>query len=231
MTELSHLRRIRSFALRTGRMTEGQRQAYENNWQKYGLTIDAGRLDSVDCFGRAAPLVFEIGFGMGQSLAEMAQAEPGKDFIGVEVHTPGVGKLMMLCEQWQLSNVRIYEADAIDVIDQCLSPNSVDRFQLYFPDPWHKTKHHKRRIVQPEFLARVERLLKPGGILHFATDWQNYAEHMLQLLEASPGFNNADSGGAYSAKPSWRPETKFERRGQRLGHGVWDLIYNKNSEV
>lgn len=221
------LRRIRSFALRTGRMTEGQQRAYDENWQTFGLSLEQGRLDQAEVFGREAPLVFEIGFGMGHSLAEMAKAQPDKNFIGVEVHTPGVAKLMMLCKEAGVENVRIYECDAIDVLEQCVGENSIDRFQLYFPDPWHKKKHHKRRIVQPAFIESMARFIKPGGTMHFATDWENYAEHMMQVVSASPLYSNDAGSGEYSPRPDWRPYTKFERRGQRLGHGVWDLLFTR----
>lgn len=220
-------RRIRSFALRTGRMTEGQQRAYDENWQTYGLSLEQGRISQTEVFGREAPLVFEIGFGMGHSLAEMAKAQPENNFIGVEVHTPGVAKLMMFCQEMEIDNVRIYECDAIDVLEQCVGENSLDRFQLYFPDPWHKKKHHKRRIVKPDFVESMARFIKPGGTMHFATDWENYAEHMMSVVSESSLFTNDAGVGEYSPRPEWRPYTKFERRGQRLGHGVWDLLFTR----
>lgn len=227
-TELKPQRRIRSFALRTGRMTEGQQKSYDQGWQKFGLNVADGLINTDVVFERTgAPLVFEVGFGMGQSVAEMAIAEPDHNFVGVEVHTPGVAKLMMLCLDSDISNVRIYEHDAIDVLAQCIPKASIDRFQLYFPDPWHKNKHHKRRIVQTSFLDILAEYIKTGGVMHFATDWQNYAEHMMKVVSKHDCFENVAGAQKYSPRPDWRPYTKFERRGHRLGHGVWDLIFTR----
>lgn len=206
-------------------MTAGQARAYEGLWPVFGLTPDAGILDPDAVFSQGGPLVLEVGFGMGQSLADMAAAAPDMRFIGVEVHKPGVGALLMELSRRSLTNVRVYCCDANDVLDHCLPDASLDRLQLFFPDPWHKTRHHKRRLLQTEFLARVRRVLKPGGSFHMATDWQPYAEHALELLSADPGFRNLAEQGDYVPRPSYRPETKFERRGQRLGHGVWDLLF------
>lgn len=219
---------IRSYVIRAGRITEGQRYAFERWWPEYGLSLHAGRLDPEKAFGRRAPLVLEIGFGMGDSLLAMAENEPEKDFVGIEVHTPGVGRLVNGAGEQGLANLRVYMADAVDVLDDCIPDESIDRFQLYFPDPWHKKKHHKRRIVQPEFMEKIRRKMAPGGVVHLATDWQNYAEHMLAVMEALPGYANLQSPGEYSPRPDYRPSTKFEQRGQRLGHGVWDLIYRVN---
>ncbi len=227
MTEDKKLRRIRSFVLRTGRMTEGQQKAYDTNWSKYGLQLEDGVIDQAAVFGRKAPLVFEIGFGMGQSLAEMAINEPDKDFIGVEVHTPGVAKLMMLIDDAGINNIRVYQTDAIDVLNQCITPESLERFQLYFPDPWHKTKHHKRRIVQPDFIDLIARYLSKNGTMHFATDWEPYAKHMLAVAQSNACFTNTSEQDTFCERPVWRPITKFERRGHRLDHGVWDLIYKR----
>lgn len=222
------LRRIRSFVLRAGRMTRGQEVAFEHYWPEAGLTLEQGLIDPVAVFGRRAPLVFEIGFGMGQSLAAMAAAAPDTDFIGVEVHKPGVGRLLMTLGEQQLSNIRVYCDDAVEVLARCIPDASLDRVQVYFPDPWHKKKHHKRRLIQPEFVQHLRRKLKPGGVLHLATDWENYAEHMLAVMSVTEGFRNLADAGGYSPKPDWRPLTKFEQRGQRLGHGVWDLLFAKN---
>ncbi len=219
------LRRIRSFVLRTGRMTKGQEQAYETYWPVAGLTLQGGMIDPAALFGRRAPLVFEIGFGMGQSLLEMAARESDKDFIGVEVHKPGVGRLLMGMGEAQLSNVRVYCDDAVEVLQTCIPDGALDRVQIYFPDPWHKKKHHKRRLVQPNFVAELRRKLKTGGVLHLATDWENYAEHMAEVMAVAPGYRNQSEGGVYAPRPDWRPLTKFEQRGQRLGHGVWDLLF------
>ena len=226
MTE-TKLRRIRSFALRTGRMTEGQRNTYNNSWPKYGLKLEQGLLDLPAVFGRTASVVFEIGFGMGHSLADMAANEPDKDFIGVEVHTPGVAKLMMFCEERQLSNVRIYRADAIDVLEQCIPKDSIARFQLFFPDPWHKTKHNKRRIVKPSFIELIAPYIQTSGLIHFATDWEPYANQMLSVLQEFPQLKNMSADDSYCERPDTRPMTKFEKRGERLGHGVWDLMFTK----
>ena len=221
------LRAIRSFVLRTGRMTKGQETAFAQYWPQAGLSIAAGKLDLQQCFGRHANTVFEIGFGMGQSLVEMAAASPETDFIGVEVHRPGVGRLLMAMGEQQLSNVRVYCDDAVEVLANCIADESLDRVQIYFPDPWHKKKHHKRRLVQPAFVQQLRTKLKPGGVLHLATDWENYAEPMLEVMTAAEGFSNQVGEGAYAPRPNYRPLTKFEQRGQRLGHGVWDLLFVK----
>ncbi len=218
---------IRSYVIRAGRMTEGQRRAFDNYWGTYGLSLFGGPLNPREVFGREAPLVLEIGFGMGDSLLAMAEAEPDKDFIGIEVHPPGVGRLINNAGKMGLENLRVYMADALDVLNDCIADGSLDRFQLYFPDPWHKKKHHKRRIVQPEFVRLICSKLKAGGLLHMATDWENYAEQMLEVLEAEPQLENPTGKNNYSPRPEFRPETKFERRGQRLGHGVWDLLYRR----
>lgn len=219
------LRRIRSFVLRTGRMTKGQQQAYEQFWSQAGLSLEDGLVDPVAVFGRSAPQVFEIGFGMGQSLVEMAAREQDKDFIGVEVHRPGVGRLLMAMGEQGLTNLRVYCDDAVEVLQNCIADGSLDRVQVYFPDPWHKKKHHKRRLIQPAFVAQLRQKLKPGGVLHLATDWENYAEHMLEVMNAAPGYRNQAGNKHYAPRPDWRPLTKFEQRGQRLGHGVWDLLF------
>lgn len=218
---------IRSYVIRAGRMTEGQRRAFDNYWGDYGLSLFGGPLNPQQVFGREAPLVLEIGFGMGDSLLAMAEAEPDKDFIGIEVHPPGVGRLINNAGKAEVKNLRVYMADAVDVLNDCIADGLLDRFQLYFPDPWHKKKHHKRRIVQPEFVRLICSKLKPGGLLHMATDWENYAEHMLEVLEAEEMLENTAGKNHYSPRPPFRPETKFERRGQRLGHGVWDLLYRR----
>tara|TARA_B110000003_G_scaffold228007_1_gene229408 strand:+ start:729 stop:1424 length:696 start_codon:yes stop_codon:yes gene_type:complete len=220
---------IRSYVVRAGRMTEAQRKAYEVSWPTYGLKLDNGVIDTDAVFGRSGPKVLEIGFGMGDSLVEMAVAEPETDFIGIEVHPPGVGTIMNNARLQELSNLRIYLADANDVLDECFTEQSIDRLQLYFPDPWHKKKHNKRRIVQSDFVQKVRQKLRTDGILHMATDWQHYAEQMLETLSEAEGFENCAGDGAYSERPEYRPLTKFEKRGQRLGHGVWDLLFRKSS--
>lgn len=221
-------RRIRSFVLRQGRMTPGQQRAFDELWPRWGLAREAGALNAADVFGREAPLVLEIGFGMGQSLVAMAKAEPEKNFIGIEVHRPGVGKLLHGMAEHGVDNIRVYNDDAVEVLQQCLPDASLARVQIYFPDPWHKKKHHKRRLIQPEFLQLLRARLQPGGLLHVATDWQDYAEHILQTLGEAEGFRNLAAAG-YSPRPAFRPVTKFEQRGERLGHGVWDLLFERVS--
>jgi tRNA (guanine-N7-)-methyltransferase len=218
---------IRSYVVRAGRMTDGQRNAFENSWAQYGLKLTDGAIDTDDVFGRSGTKVLEIGFGMGDSLLQMAAAEPDTDFIGIEVHPPGVGTLMNGATEQSIENLRVYLADANDVLKECFATESIDRLQLYFPDPWHKKKHNKRRIVQPQFVQLVREKLRPGGVLHMATDWQHYAEQMLETLDDAEGFENKAGQGEYSPRPDYRPLTKFEMRGERLGHGVWDLIYQK----
>lgn len=221
------MRKVRSFVLREGRLTTGQRNALDTLWPTFGLERDQGMLDPQTVFGRDAERVLEIGYGMGQSLAAMAKADPDQDFIGIEVHRPGVGALLMEIEQQGLSNLRSYCDDAVEILELCIPDNSLSRVQLYFPDPWHKKKHHKRRIVQPAWVERVRQKLQPGGILHMATDWENYAEHMMEIMQDAEGFTNQAGNGQFSPRPTWRPETKFERRGEKLGHGVWDLLFEK----
>jgi tRNA (guanine-N7-)-methyltransferase len=218
---------IRSYVVRAGRMTDAQRSAFETLWPQYGLTLEDGLIDTDTLFARTGTKVLEIGFGMGDSLLQMAAAEPKTDFIGIEVHPPGVGTLMIGAQAQSIENLRVYLADANDVLNECFAANSIDRLQLYFPDPWHKKKHNKRRIVQPQFVQQVREKLRPGGILHMATDWQHYAEQMLETLDEAEGFANTAGVGQYAPRPDYRPLTKFEKRGERLGHGVWDLIYQK----
>lgn len=219
-------RKIRSFVMRTGRMTEGQKLALDTGWGKYGLEHRMGMLDLNQVFGATAPVIFEIGFGNGDTLAEMARTRPLDHFIGVEVHTPGVGRLLHHIQQDQLNNLRVFHEDAVEILNDCIPDNSLECVQLFFPDPWHKKRHHKRRIVQPEFAQLLHRKLIKGGTIHMATDWQNYAEHMVAVMEAADGFENIAGAGQYqNGRPEHRPLTKFEQRGQRLGHGVWDLIY------
>jgi len=222
-----HLRSIRSFVIRGGRMTTGQQKAYDNHWPDKGLTVEQGTPDFAQVFGREAPLILEIGFGMGGSLLEMAKFEPEKNFIGIEVHLPGVGALLKGMSEEGVENIRIYHDDANQVIDQCIPDGSLERVQLFFPDPWHKKRHHKRRLVQPEFVERIRKKLRVGGLFHMATDWENYAEHMMEVMSAAPGYENVAGIGQYSPRPDTRPVTKFEKRGERLGHGVWDLIFRR----
>ena len=216
---------IRSFVIRAGRITSGQKSAFETWWPSYGLSLYDGPIDPKVVFGRDAPLVLEIGFGMGDSLLEMARSEPDKDFIGIEVHPPGVGRLINSAGKEGLKNLRVYMADAMDVLEDCIPNGSVDRLQLYFPDPWHKKKHNKRRIVQPAFIQGLHPKLSADGVFHMATDWQPYAEHMLEVMNLAANFRNLSPLGGFAHRPEYRPTTKFEKRGERLGHGVWDLLF------
>lgn len=220
------LRRIRSFVRREGRLTRGQQRALEELWPRFGLGTDQP-IDFTRCFGRAAPVTLEIGFGNGASLAEMAANAPECDFLGIEVHRPGVGHLLQEVERRGLSNVRVMCADAVEVLERQIADASLDRVLLFFPDPWHKKRHHKRRILQPAFIELLARRLRPGGRFHMATDWEDYARHMLAEMDQAPGFHNTAGPGRYAGKPDYRPETKFERRGLRLGHGVRDLVYDR----
>ncbi|MFU8763616.1 MAG: tRNA (guanosine(46)-N7)-methyltransferase TrmB [Haliea sp.] len=226
MTDTPH-RPIRSYVLRMGRLTDGQQRAFDEHWPRFGLSHGDGPLDYAAVFGRDAPRVLEIGFGMGQSLVAMAAAAPATDFIGIEVHRPGVGKLLHSMEVEGVSNIRIYCHDAVEVLRDCIPPASLDTIQIFFPDPWHKKRHHKRRLIQPAFAEQLVAYLKPGGILHLATDWENYAEQMLDVLSATPGLENTAGAGNYAPRPESRPLTKFEQRGERLGHGVWDLLFRR----
>ena len=218
--------RIRSFIRRQGRLTPGQQQAIDNHWDTFCLDPKLD-YDFTQVFGREAPLFLEIGFGNGDSLAKMAAANPDKDYIGIEVHKPGVGHLLILLNEQNISNVRIYCHDAIDILEHKLPDHSLAGLHLFFPDPWHKKKHHKRRIVRPSFVELLNKKLKTGGYFHAATDWQDYAESMLAVLSEDSGLSNASPTQDYCTCPEYRPLTKFEQRGIRLGHGVWDLIFTK----
>ncbi|WP_089341197.1 tRNA (guanosine(46)-N7)-methyltransferase TrmB [Burkholderia singularis] len=219
------LRRIRSFVTRAGRVSTGQRRALDELGPRFVVPYANAQPDWDAIFGRRAPRVLEIGFGMGASTAEIARLRANEDFIGVEVHEPGVGALLKLIGEQQLANIRIVQHDAVEVLEQMIAPESLDGVHIFFPDPWHKARHHKRRLIQPPFVARLATRLKPGAYLHCATDWQNYAEQMLDVLSADPSLDNTADG--YAPRPDYRPVTKFERRGLRLGHGVWDLVFKK----
>lgn len=215
-------RTIRSFVLRQGRLTKGQEQALTHLWPIFGIDYQSGT--NIE-FNHSQPTVLEIGFGMGASLVEMAKAAPSKNFIGIEVHKPGVGACLMAIEDNQLSNLKVMCHDAVEVLENMIPDNSLDKVQIFFPDPWHKARHNKRRIIQPEFVNLISQKLKSGGILHLATDWQHYAEHMLEVLSNADAFTNLSSTNDYVPRPEDRPITKFEKRGQNLGHGVWDLQF------
>ncbi len=220
--------KIRSFIRRQGRITPGQQRAIDRLWPKYGLDKNQV-IDYSNVFGRQASLIVEIGFGNGESLAKMAANHPENDYLGIEVHKPGVGHLLLQLDQLEINNVRIFNYDAVDILEQQIADNSLSGIHLYFPDPWPKKRHHKRRIVQSEFIALITRKLQPGGYFHAATDWQDYAEHMLTVLQKQPDIINQSPDGRYCERPIFRPVTKFERRGLALGHGVWDLIFRKKT--
>ena len=225
--DVSHPRTIRSFVRRTGRTTLGQAKAFADVGPKFLLAYAASPLDFSAAFDRAAPTVLEIGFGMGEATAHIADLIPQKNFLCCEVHTPGVGALLKRIDQQALTNIRILQHDAVEVIDHMLPLASLDGAHIFFPDPWHKTKHNKRRLIQSPLIAKLAARLKPGGYLHCATDWQPYAEQILEVLSAEPLLDNtADSASdGYAPKPDYRPLTKFENRGIKLGHGVWDLVF------
>jgi tRNA (guanine-N7-)-methyltransferase len=225
--ETLHMRRIRSFVTRAGRVSTGQRRALDELGPRFVVPYAEQQLDWDAVFGRRAPRVLEIGFGMGATTAEIAAHRPTDDFLGVEVHEPGVGALLKLMDEQNLSNIRIIQHDAVEVLEQMIAPASLDGVHIFFPDPWHKARHHKRRLIQPKFVALLVSRLKPGAYLHCATDWQNYAEQMLDVLGAESTLENTAEN--YAPRPDYRPVTKFERRGLRLGHGVWDLIFTRRA--
>jgi len=212
---------------REGRLTPGQQRALDRLWPRYGVDYAETPLDFDALFGRAAPRVLEIGFGNGESLAGIAAEHPEQDFIGIEVHRPGVGHLLRELEALGIDNVRVIAHDGVEVLNNQIPDASLDAVYLFFPDPWPKKRHHKRRIVQPDFVQRLRRKLKVGGVFHLATDWEDYAGHMLAVMRGAEGFANLAADGAYSPRPDHRPVTKFEQRGQRLGHGVWDLLFER----
>ena len=218
-------RRIRSFVTRAGRVSTAQARALEQLAPQFCLAYEKSPLNTEKVFGRQAPVILEIGFGMGETTARIAAGMPDKDFIGVEVHTPGIGSLLKLIGENALSNVRIIQHDAVEVVTHMLAPASLAGIHVFFPDPWHKARHHKRRLIQPPFVALLASRLAPGGYLHCATDWQDYAEQMLQVLSDEPALQN--TAADYAPRPDYRPVTKFETRGIRLGHGVWDLVFRK----
>ena len=218
-------RTVRSFVLRAGRMTAAQRRALDEHGARYLLELAEGTVDLDRQFGRRAPRTMEIGFGAGDALLALAASEPSRDFLGIEVYPPGVGRMLARCHEAGLDNVRIAMADALDVLECRLAPSSVDEVLVWFPDPWPKKRHHKRRLVQPRFATLVHRVLRPGGTLYLATDWEPYAEHMLDVLEAHPGFSNRAAHARFTERPARRVETRFERRGRSRGHRVFDLAW------
>jgi len=212
--------------LREGRITEAQRRAFTGPWQRFGVEPSTGQqLDLPALFGNPRPVLLEIGFGDGEALLQLASRHPELNYLGIEVHRPGVGHLLLRLEEGQLENVRVVRQDALEMLRHHLADASLDGVYLLFPDPWHKKRHHKRRIVQPELAELVARRLRPGGFLHLATDWEDYARHMLKVLDACPALRNQSGPAHFAPRPQHRPLTKFEQRGRRLGHGTWDLIY------
>ncbi|BBP42384.1 tRNA (guanosine(46)-N7)-methyltransferase TrmB [Thiosulfativibrio zosterae] len=231
--DLSHLTpdqlRIKSYVRRQGRLSAGQQTAIDTNWSQFGLEFEDKLLDFTELFGRTAPTILEIGFGMGASLAQMAEEHPENNYIGIEVHRPGVGALLKLVKEKGLTNIRVLNHDAIEVLAKQIPENSLSAVYLFFPDPWHKSRHKKRRIVQLEFAATLAKHLQPGGQFHMATDWEDYALHMMEVMSQAPDYTNLSGEGQYTPRPDYRPLTKFEQRGHRLGHGVWDLIFVKKA--
>lgn len=222
---MEHHRPIRSFVLRQGRLTDAQHRAVESLLPLYGIPYGPQSLDLAEAFGRSAPKILEIGFGMGGATAQIAAANPDKDYLGIEVHTPGVGNLLKLMQEQGLTNLRVIQHDAVEVLQHMIDGGALDGVHIFFPDPWPKKRHHKRRLVQAEFVKLLCRKLKPGGYLHFATDWEEYAQWTMEVLRAEPQLANTVE--EYAPRPDYRPLTKFEQRGLNLGHGVWDLIFRR----
>lgn len=218
-------RRIRSFVTRAGRLSPAQARALETLGPRFCLPYQKTPLDIEVAFGRPAPTILEIGFGMGGTTAAIAAGMPGKNFLGVEVHTPGVGSLLKLISEQHLQNLRLIQHDAVEVVTHMIAPASLAGAHIFFPDPWHKARHNKRRLVQPAFITLLASRLAPGAYLHCATDWEDYAQQMLEVLDAEPTLKNTASG--YARRPEYRPVTKFENRGLKLGHGVWDLVFSR----
>ena len=223
------LRSVRSFVLRAGRATAGQQRALTQLWPKYGVEFSPTALDLPTLFGRTAPRMLEIGFGAGEALLEFASAHPEIDCIGVEVHRPGVGRLLLGAEAATLSNLRVICHDAVEVLQHQLPPASIALVHIFFPDPWPKKRHHKRRLIQPAFVELLAKVIAPGGTLRLATDWEPYAQHMREVIDASSAFANVAADAGFVARSAERTLTRFERRGQRLGHGVWDLEYRRTN--
>ena len=216
---------IRSYVLRQGRFSPGQQRAYAELLPRFGISYQAKPVDLDQAFGRHAPVVVEVGSGMGETTARIAAGNPATDYLAIEVHAPGVGSLLKQVEEAGLTNVRVVRHDAVEVLRDMVAPGSLAGIHVFFPDPWPKKRHHKRRLLQPDFAALAASRLAPGGVLHVATDWQEYADHVLAVLSATPGLENTADG--FAPRPAARPETKFEKRGIKLGHGVWDVIFKK----
>jgi tRNA (guanine-N7-)-methyltransferase len=221
------LRQVRSFVLRAGRVTVGQERALKELWPRFGIDYAPAPLDLDAVFGRRAPRCLEIGFGTGEVIGALAAAHPETDYLGIEVHRPGVGQLLLRAEGAGLSNLRVICHDAVEVLAAQLGAETCQEILIFFPDPWHKKRHHKRRLIEPKFVRRLGQILCPGGILRLATDWQEYAEQMLAVCNAEDQLVALHPGKDYAERPAFRSPTRFERRGERLGHGVWDLAYTK----
>jgi tRNA (guanine-N7-)-methyltransferase len=219
---------IRSYVLRQGRFSRGQQRAYAELLPRFGIPYEPRPIDFDGAFGRHAPVIAEIGFGMGETTARIAAENPGVNYLAMEVHAPGVGSLLKQIGEAGIENVRIVPHDAVEVLRDMVPPGSLAAIHVFFPDPWPKKRHHKRRLLQPPFAALAASRLAPGGVLHVATDWREYAEHVLAVLAATPGLANTADG--FAPRPSMRPETKFERRGLKLGHGVWDIVFRRTNE-
>ena len=224
---VEHPRNIKSFVVRSGRMTPGQEKAYSELWQRYGIEANDQLLDFNQIYARQAPVILEIGFGMGDSLIEMAANNPDNNYLGIEVHKPGVGRLLGNISERALTNLRVMKFDAVEVLKKQIEDASLSAVHLFFPDPWHKRRHHKRRIVQDDFIQLLRKKLCSHGQFHMATDWEHYAVQMLDTMSKASGFKNCAGNGEYIPRPEYRPMTKFERRGERLGHGVWDILFEK----
>lgn len=220
-------RPVRSFVLREGRLTRGQQRAFERMWPRLGVDFDGRPLDLPVLFGNDRPVWLEIGFGNGEALAEMARRHPRRNYLGIEVHRPGVGHLLLRAQELGLENLRVLRHDAVEVIRDGIGDAALAGVCLFFPDPWHKKRHHKRRILQPALVEQLARVIRPGGLFHAATDWQDYAAQMMRVLSADDRFENCAGPGAYTPRPQERPLTRFEQRGRRLGHGVWDLLFRR----
>lgn len=229
---IEHLRTIKSYVVRSGRMTPGQEKAFADLWSVYGIegSETESLLDFQQLFSRKAPVIVEIGFGMGDSLIEIAASHPENNYIGIEVHRPGVGRLLGNIGERALTNLRVIQFDAVEVLKNQIPDNSLSAVYLFFPDPWHKRRHHKRRIVQADFIQLIRKKLRLQGRFHMATDWEHYARQMLDSMLKAPGFSNCAVDEAYMPRPEYRPKTKFERRGERLGHGVWDILFEKKAD-
>ena len=231
MSETKPLRKIQSFVRRSGRLSKAQSTGLNELWPTYGVNLDNKTINLDELFIKAQNVTLEVGFGNGDSLLEMALQQPQNNFLGIEVYEAGIGRLINEANKKQISNLKIIKGDAVEILESNIEDDSISCLQLFFPDPWHKKKHHKRRIIQTSFLDTLKNKLINGGIVHIATDWENYAEHIMETMESHPDFKNTAGDHIYSPRPKHRPLTKFENRGQNLGHGVWDIIFINSKGV